>query len=189
MALALKLFLDLIWLLSNKEWLKLKLKNTRWWFQVSSNIVVMFRYVHPYLGKWSHLTCAYVSNEWVEIQTNQPEQISKYCHNESTFGIPMWRTNGHLGRNPSIRGKTWNHGGFDVPPWVNGYGQECGGPQAGCCCWGPEGRVFFRGTEIFLQKKKAKFWQAFLVAGTERKFEEKLSKSDAKVLRNCLRRV
>jgi len=21
--------------------------------------------------------------------------------------------------------------GFDVPPWVNGYGQECGGPQAG----------------------------------------------------------
>ena len=20
--------------------------------------------------------------------------------------------------------------GFDVPPWVNGYGQECGGPQA-----------------------------------------------------------
>ena len=49
--------------------------------------------------------------------------------------------------------------------------------------------LFFRGTEIVLQKKKAKFWQAFLVAGIERKFEEKLSKSDAKVLRNCLRRV
>ena len=39
---------------------------TRWWFQT-------FFDVHPYLGRWSNLTCAYFF-KWVETTTNQKKQ-------------------------------------------------------------------------------------------------------------------